>query len=882
MDNEIFFKKKQLLRKRDDLLEEIGQSIFEEGCFPEEFEDLEEEFEGMDILLGQLKDRYRALREERDLAHLGLNEQLELMIQRDNDCDSQLKPIRHASNKTNLKIQYLRDQLGKKARKAKDSESLKDLLVSQEEMAEEIKTLETLKADTRERIQKEVEPLEIRIHKLDIAIRKIQDEEDHLSSNRRKRLRALGFWYYKRKPDKASFGSRFGQLKLLRLELTETTGKKSITADPEPEPIEQNRSWGRVAFFFAIFAALVYFQRTQYRVEEIPLSGVSATFLADKEDYRVFADLSKMPSMRLAGDLPILTDLPGGEGIFSGIEEEELHSFLISRQGGASSPINFCGLRFHKPLLHFRKSLVHLGWDNTVLSKEWQALTDGEWTWVIFSETEFFLLPSEYKAEFQAPEFQETSDILSLKKPLQPFNANNALLQGFNQVQAVWRNGMVHVSLRADQKQADLDLRRRLIAHIGLDDATQGFVFRLVNNRLEFTIKRERFVPKSYSAEGIRSAIEILVAEILDEARQASLASPETPITALQTEEKDVGNGEVRVFQLNDSVLSPVSSVVFDEPVDDLVFREKNKTLITLDRRSGAIRAYHFSAGFLNVDWEWRFADSIGDLADFHPIRLIKTPNESHAVLLEDGNSRGKAPRLVLVSLESLNPLFTEPLPAEVKKPVSAAWDSSGRILFVGCSVSRVHGAFAVIVYRLIDETLEFSKLLPLPRVRSTIEVADLSLDPFGKALYIYQRPIGRLIRHDLEHENLTFFELASPGVETESGSNPFVLSRSGDQALLIEPQKNRSTSLIHRVSLSRNMEQMQKLKLNVSPRAAVRIPLSDQFWLAAPAEGTLVGIRFHDLLVLDRFPFNDFSPQLLASDAWGTYLFVSGKRLKN
>ena len=110
MDDQNILRKKKLLAQKEALLEAIGQEIFEQGDLPGNFRLLRQEFTGMDTLVVQLRDRYRALKEEYDRVH---SEELVLvnrLAKLENSYEKKLGPPRRGLNALNLKKQHAEDQ----------------------------------------------------------------------------------------------------------------------------------------------------------------------------------------------------------------------------------------------------------------------------------------------------------------------------------------------------------------------------------------------------------------------------------------------------------------------------------------------------------------------------------------------------------------------------------------------------------------------------------------------------------------------------------------------------------------------------------------------------------------------------------------------------
>ena len=178
MFDDSFYKKKQLLAQRDDLLEEIGLSIFEAGDLPDPFNLLPQEFHSMDILVRQLRDRYRSLREERDVAHLEYVDLLNRRARQDNEFDKKIRPEQQALDEVNLKIRYRKDQLSKSSiRRLRKNLDLGTMEEEANACEKKVGDLRRCKEMEQETLNEKMRPYEERLRKLDGAIRAVQEEE---------------------------------------------------------------------------------------------------------------------------------------------------------------------------------------------------------------------------------------------------------------------------------------------------------------------------------------------------------------------------------------------------------------------------------------------------------------------------------------------------------------------------------------------------------------------------------------------------------------------------------------------------------------------------------------------------------------------------------
>ena len=156
----------------------------------------------------------------------------------------------------------------------------------------------------------------------------------------------------------------------MRSELSQTRKKRY-----EESELPQKQERAHAAWMLALIALglfIGYRFRTQFNEADLSLSGISATFLQAPDDYRSFADLTRM-DRSLVGHLPDLKELPGSD-VFRDMDPANILGFSISRN--ASGKLQFCGLKFGKIPTRFGLRLSQMGWqylpDNTQSQGAWR------------------------------------------------------------------------------------------------------------------------------------------------------------------------------------------------------------------------------------------------------------------------------------------------------------------------------------------------------------------------------------------------------------------------------------------------------------------------------------------------------------------------------
>ncbi|MDJ0836922.1 MAG: hypothetical protein QNK37_10425 [Acidobacteriota bacterium] len=883
MSESVLNKKKRLLIQRDELLEEIGQAIFESEELPNEFKMLPQEFNSMDILLSQLKERYRALKEERDKVRQDVKAILQRMTVEDKHFEDALRPKRQLRDELALRVRFQKDQLRKRLRKQQlkrprkkeDAVIPAELRQDYEKMQGQCDELEGEKEAARKACRNELKPLEDRVQDLDLTIRKVHAEEEQLSSHRKKRLRDLGFWYHNRHPDATEFGPRFGQLKLLRLELAESNKKQPVELPPlEPEKPEarENRGWIWVVVFFLVAGGLGYLQRTRYRVDNVPLEGIAVAFQANAFDYRVYADLTDNPPATLNPDLPDLSELPGSIA-FRDMGPEDITAFVVSRDKTAEGDLRFCGLHFRRVPTRFPFRLAQEGWTNLATEKNWRAMVRGGWVWIILNERTYFLTPEDQVDRFLDLTYTDGGPDLVVQKPLPGFDSNRPLLFGYRRVRWLRNGSDSRFELRTEALLNDLPLRRDYVRSVLPEEGPVRVSFEGVNLILETT----GLPVTDVGSEGLQRHITMLADRALTPAR----SSQHNP-SGLPAPENAEGEHSLLVFRDKTDHLEELFELPVDHPVDDLTYDVRG-SLFALDQEGRSLYRYAFQGGGLVPDGRVNFSeyDTQDDMQDFRPGRLVPAPDGTGLLLLET-RRKGGPPRLVFVSPVNLQVLWVEVLPEGVRRADCAAWDAASERLYVGCGKGRRTDAGLVVINRT-GYRLDVEETVTLTPGRKRTYIAAILLTP--EAAYLQQLPEGRLIRFELAGHTSDVLEpdqLERSNVGDRAGPNHLLLSRTGELLFMLDPLgDSRADKAMRLIRRDRRPEFLGSLPFSTGAFSMVRIPLTDRLWVSRPEEDRLISVmlRKGKLESKQLRLFTHFTPRHLALDEWGHHLFVAGKR---
>lgn len=904
MNDARFYKKKQLLAQRDKLLEEIGQTLFERKELPAEFQSLAQEFHNMDILLGQLRDRYRSLREDRDRVHLDYSELLNEQARIEDELSRELKPHRRDFDEISLKLQYQKDEIRRGSKRSRKQGELERLEHRLKEINDHIKEIEEERKEVQEDLRNKIEPLAARLKKWNVGIRKIQEEEEHLSSNRKSRLRDLGYCHYTGKPDDPNFAAKYGRLDLLRMELADTT--KSIKhIEPEMPKKQERGNWGWLFLFSLVAIWTGYRYRTQFSQEDVPLLDIASAFLSEEPQYRLFANMTRVNNARLKVEIPDLEMLPGGM-VFKGISAADINAILVARQGAARERLQFFGMKLRRAPTRFSLRLRQRGWTHLPSNLKWRALTDGQWVWLILNDHAYFLLRREALAGFEALTIPNPPEIL-FKDKIEAFGNNRPLLQGLNLLELTLDEKRFQIEIRSLEPLPDWDDRVALLEALTQDRPANQIQFQLQNGKLLLAGPRESFTPTNIQNQTLR---EFVMREIglLVKRNSLPIVGRRRPSATEMIAGKMAiplpANPRQRLmmYEHQRGALRLVDDLSIGIDLCGMAFQRDDESLLVADQAGHALyklrivdsrlvtERYRLFAGAAKVPGD----DLYREDRAFSPAFISVAPGEPFAVVLEREPASPGSPKLLLLRTSTLEVVGEKELPRGADFASGAAWDAAGQTLFVGCSSKeeRLDNAPGVVIYHRNGHQLLFTHYIDLPVSPSgRLEISGLAVESVRRELYFLRFPGAAFTRYTLERfpagEIGTIYLRDSHqprGLTTnETPFSALALNRTNTFALvaLASGLETTGRSLLHLVDLSGTKSTLiDTLDIEMVPSAMLRIPLSDRFWVAGKRARGIAQVKIGDNLLSleDRFYFDDFEPAYLACDPWGRYLFIAGK----
>lgn len=890
---EKFYEKKQLLAQRDTILEEIGQDVFDAGDLPKGFEDLPNEFQGIDKLLHQLRDRYRVLKEDHDKVHYDHVALLNKAAKIEHQYNLELRPYKRQHDEVVLKEQYLKDQ-DESGKRNKPQADLDSLSVEVRRLDEIVEELEQKRKQKLEPIQSQIQPLEEKLRKYDHGLSQVEEEEEHLSSKRDKRLQDLGYYYHHNRIAKEQFGDQYSVLDDLREKLTDNR-KTHDWVDPLEETTEETRSIAWAAILVVGALLVIFFFRTEYERKQLPLSGFTSEYRPEaySDTYRLYMETDTINTPALLSEVVALETLPGGSA-FSGKQVADLQHYLMVREEGRQGEILLTGLVFKQAPSQVAVNLGKQGWKYLPSSKNWELIGNDRWVWAILTEREFLLFRRKHLNYVETFTPKADENRLRLHTDLPAFGNNYPILKGFDRLTFSIKGDQFQMHLTASQPLPNMAERSSRIQTLEAVNPDLGLTMALQDDLLNISGNTKALGLSSLADDNLAS----VAVSLMDRFRlKVPTGAPESQMQA-ELQNSGVPFGQRQGIQL----IYPRSSGLIRGPrfpignnITGLDYWPGDHSLIVADPGVGYIyKLKHIQQQMVVADVQkFEKTDFTRELASFTPTTLKVTPGNAYAVALDQSPKKDEPAKLVLLRLSDLEPTWVEELPEGVQSPLCVSWDANGQDLFIGVSGRKRRGSssWAVLLYRRDGATLHLSRLIDLNIEGSDwLQVPSVAYQPSQDSLYFYQYPYNLVSRYRLDRDVRDPIERLRLKPQNMAATSWFytdgrLLSLNRDQTMAVaidynQPLREPGDPLLRLIATGDGpLELIDSLDIESAPFSMARKPLTDVFWLTVPKARKLVQVRIENrtLVYDDELPLPGFVPHLVCSDRWGDTLFVVG-----
>ncbi len=877
MQEHQFFKKKQLLIERDALLEEIGQKVFETEL-PSEFANLPKEFRGMDIVLRKLKERARLFREERDRTILDLREVQDEMARVEKEYKRDIEPMRKDCDAMALKLSY---QPG-----VAQPSSVGDAELGQRyhETRASFEVLQKAHQERWNHLLERCEPLERHIYRLENAIFEAQEEMAGLGSTRSMRLRDLGSWHYRRQPKDPLFREKFDQLKRLRQDLIEfkdTDPHHRGESSDAPRKLARKREkppWVWPALLICVFALVGYTFRTEYSDDDLSFAWIADSFLEQEAGYRAFGDFSLPGSPAKGLHLPELEKIPGGDTIFRAMRSEDIAQLLEGRKE-PNGELLYLGVKFRRPPVRFGLRLNSAGWRNQSSILDRRALGKGGWIWLMLNERAFFLLREGDQQSFIAHAKGARDSQLFLASPMPPIGTARPLLQGYDHFRLEMGPTEFRLDFFAPDRPVDLYARQELLDQ--LTPQSDDPVVRAIDEHSFHLTGPRAFL------EGVALNPQALTAKVTTYLDTYLQAIPTSPMVLDNRGNDLTGTGDHLQVYAGAELPRLRANLTLSGQLRDMAYHQRSETLLALI--DGHLLCYQQTEKGLAYLDRMEVGGASLVPADFAPTRLLISPDEQFAVLLEQGRREQAKARMLLIALENLEPRSLELL-GDARNWEAACWDPQGRQLYLSYRKERVgNEGHVVAVFRLEQDHLVQTHLVDLGIGPARTLLPDLVMHPSSGTLYLTSWPTEQVLRCDPAQEGRGHTQVLElhqriGGHDAIAIRGPgLALSRDGRYALVAvteEEAVSERRKILNLVELGAvRLTSLDTTDPGFIVSSIWRQPLTDRFWVLGENSGQLRVVEIVESKLLERTlrPLGGLLPQHICSDAHGRTIFVAG-----
>ena len=892
LKDERFYKKKRILAQRNQLLERIGQAAFERGDLPAEFAQLPHEFQRMAILLGQLHDRYHALKKDRDRVHFQLDDLLNRLARQDNKYALKLRQPYHDRDELSIKIRYQKEQQPRGLLRFLDgAENMADLEQRMAKIQTTIAELEKAKRQALAALKNEIEPLEERLNRLDGAIQAIQDEENHLSSDRQYRLRDLGRWYRQRKAEDRQFLQAYAQLDNLNAQL--------IGGENDPIPLEPvgpkkrtPMNWLPMVVCILLSLGVIFAFRTQFHTRHFPLRSLLGLYPADAYPELFYADLERG---EFAEALPSLERVLEYAGLAS-LKPERLSALILVRDDFQSDVVRAFGLRFRQPNPGIVSRLYRQGWRYLSSDLGMEAMTDGRFVWLVYNPRTFIMIPLEMIDSLETLSEPREKWRFLLQSEIAPRGNHSPLLQGLDRFRFEQFADRFVATWSTEQHLTDLSLRKTYLKALMDLPRENEMTLAFQGDQLEFRGPVALLEGTARDAEALSAQLYYDI-EILERRfHQGADLKPD-----LKSPLKDAFSGTgagayLRVFDQGGDRLRLLAESALGGPFHDMIYLKREKALLLSEDHS--LKKVVWNGQRLK-EKEPRGRPPVfppglagSTEARFLPGILRTDPEENLVLALSGGWNWDLPSSITLLQLPDLQPMWRQELPVGLYG-LDAQWDAAGRMVYVSVAARKTQRGRspAVLVYQLENGTLGLMHSLETDHDSEdwSLPLA-LNSEPNSRGFFFFHLTSQRLVHGTGPQDPLVGLSLApddtlpvhyQPGGELPRGL--VFPNRTGRALLLLSGQHvlpSESRSTLQLVDLTKKEPTLiQSRQLNMDPSDGLRIPLSDRFWICSPEARELIKISLDDsgFRFKESRTFDYFRPRLLACDELGRYLFCLG-----
>ncbi|PIE01049.1 MAG: hypothetical protein CSA81_13020 [Acidobacteria bacterium] len=717
-------RKKELLKKREHLLVEIGLEILKSKTLPEEYESLPRDLQRTDRMIAE-GERYQST-----IAH-----ELEQKRSESSTLENKRKDLLKKERETLNPLIQAYDEL-----KAKQEISHSEL--------EEQSQLKQAIGEKKNKFLLLKQELDERLEKIDRELRRIQNDMDdttnsldHLNETRSGRLRDLAYDYYSKNKKSSHFATKFGHYKLIELELQELCAQSKPIKSLDQIPNEKKSlKWLWVSAAALLVFAVFFVLKNEFSVKHVSFTRLVENQPLLKKEMRFLFDWNHAPESLKVKAREIL---PQVEGIsllqldspsFSNIKKVLVSSF-------PNGDLHFLAIELSTPKHQLEHGFLRENWVRHKNNMAVEAFTKDNWVWYLLNPTQFLFFPKEISQfELEEPLQQELE--LFFHAPIEPFDGSYPLEEGFNQLHLeLWPHSFEWSLHNLTGPVKDLDLRIQYLEKARkLNQIPAGYQLYFQDQDLFAT------GPASLSRDWKSPLDAVLRVSQALSVKNADKIKDDNFIPS----QSNPGSQSIIKLNTADNTLKPMQTTPYGKDLSDLFYLAKDHQLWVLDRGKSEVVV------FSDKDDQLSQTHTLTLPSNFLPLFMQKSPQGNHAVLF----GGDKKTRFGLLDIQRLPPageagettpapvILTE-LPKHIDDIYSSAWDKLTHTLFLSVSSKGKprQSAHALITYSLDSGTPILKQLIDFPiGFNGKVELTSLVFDSPAQMLYALDQYQGMLM----------------------------------------------------------------------------------------------------------------------------------------
>ena len=859
-------RKKELLKKRETLLVEIGLDILKSSQLPEGYQNLPKDHQRTAQMLGESQERLVVL--EKKLAQYQADKS---NFQKRSE---ELKKKEEAAVEPFLKRIKELEYPGE-GQKADPIEFAR----TKQKLGEEKNRYVLLNLELKTK-QKECEK---QIRACQIELDETRSNLDILEETSRKRLRDLAYDYYQKNKKDSSYATTFGHYRLIQLELQELNAQEKPSKGLDQIKNERNKlSWLWVPSVILLTLLVFLFAKSEFSTKEIRFPSLAQNVPMLPGEVRMYFTSSQANSTLVQAATEAMKKAMGIEILDKEASSLDFSRILFSQtENGA---LTFLVLEFKTPRKNLENGFLAEGWTREKNAWSVEAFMKDDWVWYQLNPSQFLYYPKG-KSLPTIHSNEEKDLILLVHSHMPAYNYSYPIVAGYSEFHLEKSAISFQWTLKAETEPADLELRRNYLNILQERKVfPSGFHIAFEGSSLKASGPASLLLDWKTFEDCIR-----WVSDDLTGKTGFTDKKPVPPELFLKTPQiNPVSNSETPIlkFNLQGNKLVQNGSARIPEEVTDLFVSGASGDLWLLNPLNRRISIYNILTGDFIFKKHIEFPDS------FSPTRMIHNVKTNHVVLFSDP----KPPqRFSLVDLEKEEWLSVTAAPAHIESILSADWSTDPQTLFMGVTTSGTRGqtGHGLLVYKFSNHTPKIGQLVDFPISQTSLAgISSLIFNESKKTLYALNIIQGMLQFFEVENgligptngvllNQLTLLSLQSRPV---FHSDPFQMALTRNQKGLVlldftdYSGKNFGEDCFLMDLESNPPIMLTSLQIGNSPKMVRGFPLSNYF--AAIAGQTPQLILFHkkgsELQMDSTYQFEMLIPDRLAIDPLGETLFLA------